>query len=189
MTPADQVSAGRPVAPALPMLAARAQLGDRGALEMLLRGLQRPLRDHIAGILGDDDLAADVLQDVLFIICRRLSTVRQTQWVRAWAYRVATREAIRSSRRARQAQGELLDDISVIPAPLPDESSIEHDELVATLPARLEALPPAAQVVIRLHYLQSLTMQEIAEALEIPLGTVKSRLAYGLTCLRRTWVA
>jgi RNA polymerase sigma-70 factor (ECF subfamily) len=60
--------------------------------------------------------------------------------------------------------------------------------LVAALPAKLAALPAAAQVVLRLHYLQSLTQQEIAEVLEIPLGTVKSRLAYGLMCLRKTWV-
>jgi DNA-directed RNA polymerase specialized sigma24 family protein len=40
--------------------------------------------------------------------------------------------------------------------------------------------------VLRLHYLQSMTQQEIAEVLEIPIGTVKSRLAYGLMCLRRT---
>ena len=172
----------------LPALAARAQLGDRGALEELLRRLQAPLRDHIRGLVRDDDLAADVLQDALVILCRRLGTLRQTEWVRAWAYRVATRAALRAVRRSRRNHAELLDDVSALPNPAEDPSEIESEDLLAELPTRIAGLPPAAQVVIRLHYLQSLTHQEIAEALEIPIGTVKSRLAYGLMWLRKAWV-
>jgi RNA polymerase sigma-70 factor, ECF subfamily len=154
----------------------------------LLRQLQEPLADHIRGLARDDDLAADVLQDVLLIICRRLGTVRQTEWVRAWAYRVATREALHAVRRARRHTGESMDDMADIPDLSHEESANADDELLAALPARLDALPPKTQIVLRLHYLQSLTQQEIAEALEIPLGTVKSRLAYGLMCLRQIWV-
>jgi RNA polymerase sigma-70 factor (ECF subfamily) len=172
----------------LPALAARAQLGDRGALEELLRRLQAPLRDHIRGIVRDDDLAADVLQDALIILCRRLGTVRQTEWIRAWAYRVATREAFRAVRRSRRNQGEPFEDFSEIPNASEDPSEIASEDLLAELPERIAGLPQAAQVVVRLHYLQSLTQQEIAEALEIPVGTVKSRLAYGLMVLRKAWV-
>lgn len=172
----------------LSALAARAQLGDRGALEQLLRQLQAPLYDHIQGIVRDDDLAADVLQDAFIILCRRLGTVRQTEWIRAWAYRVATRAAFRAVRRSRRNQAEPLDDVSAIPNPTQDPSEIESENLLAELPTKIGGLPPAAQHVVRLHYLQSLTQQEIAEALEIPIGTVKSRLAYGLMCLRKAWV-
>jgi RNA polymerase sigma-70 factor (ECF subfamily) len=170
--------------PSLPALAARAQLGDRGALEQLLLRLQRPLGEHIRGIVRDDELAADVLQDALVLVCRRLSTIRETKWIRAWAYRVATREALRAIRRARRHRGEDLD-LMTIPDGSSDDFGSENAELLAELPAKLEMLPIAAQIVLRLHYLQSLTQQEVAEALEIPLGTVKSRLAYGLACLRR----
>lgn len=172
----------------LPTLAARAQLGDRGALEELLRRLQRPLGEHIRGIVHDDDRAADVLQDALIIISRRLGTVRQTEWVRAWAYRIATREAIRAASRERRHAGELLEDVSTMPEASTAATEIEDGELLAELPARLAALPSGAQIVLRLHYLQSLTQQEVAEALEIPIGTVKSRIAYGLSCLRKAWV-
>ena len=57
-------------------------------------------------------------------------------------------------------------------------------ELVAALPAMVDLLSPASRVVLRMHYLEGLTYVEIAEALEISVGTVKSRLAYGLTTLR-----
>ena len=71
-------------------------------------------------------------------------------------------------------------------APLPDPPAVD-EELLAALPEKLSALPLGARTVLRLHYLQSLTLQEVAEALEIPIGTVKSRLAYGLQRLRETW--
>jgi RNA polymerase sigma-70 factor (ECF subfamily) len=169
-------------------LAARAQLGDRAALEELLRRLQAPLGDHIRAIVRDDDLAADVLQDTLFIVCRKLGTIRDTQWVRAWAYRVATREAVRSNKRVRREHDQLTEDLSVLDEATDSPPPIDQDDLLSELPERLEAVPEAARVVLRLHYLQSLTQPEIAEALEIPLGTVKSRLAYGLMYLRKSWL-
>jgi RNA polymerase sigma-70 factor (ECF subfamily) len=168
----------------LSALAARAQLGDRAALEQLLRRLQGPLGEHIRGIVRDDSLAADVLQDVLLLVCRRLGSVRQTEWIRAWAYRVATREAVRAVQRAHRQQGEPLDS-SAVPDGSADSSENDDEALLAELAAKLAMLPIGAQIVLRLHYLHALTQQEVAESLEIPLGTVKSRIAYGLACLRR----
>src|SRR5215203_2628337 len=153
----DSVDEGRPATRSLPALAARAQLGDRRALEELLRRLQPALQAHIRGLVRDDDLAADVLQDSLIIVCRRLGTLRETAWIRAWVYRIATREAFRAVRRARPDHGESLDDIPALPDGTESESGIETEGLLAELPTRLAALPAAAQVVLRLHYLQSLT--------------------------------
>lgn len=172
----------------LPSLAARAQLGDRPALEELLRRLERPLAEHVRGIVRDDDAAADVLQDTLIIICRRLGTVRDVAWVRAWAYRVATREAVRAARTARRRAGDPLDEVENVQAPVAEQPAVD-EELLAALPDKLAGVPAGAQVVLRLHYLQSLSQQEVAEALEIPIGTVKSRLAYGLQCLRQAWAS
>jgi RNA polymerase sigma-70 factor (ECF subfamily) len=121
------------------------------------------------------------------ILCRKLGTVRQTEWIRAWAYRVATRASFRALRRARRDRVDLFEDLSEIPDTAEDESEIDADKLLAELPTTIARLPAAAQVVVRLHYLESLTQQEIAEALEVPIGTVKSRLAYGLMCLRKVW--
>lgn len=176
----------REAARGLPALAARAQLGDRAALEGLLRRLQPALADHIRSIVRDDALAADVLQDTLIIVATKLSSVRQTEWVRAWAYRVATRAAIRAARSRSREQSLLIEELPEIPAAEPEELSVDTDRLLAELAHRLATLPFAAQLVVRMHYLESLTQLEISEALEIPLGTVKSRLAYGLTCLRRS---
>ena len=163
------------------LLVVRAQTGDRSALNELLTLLQAPLYAHIVGVLGDETGADDVLQNVLLIIARKLGSVREPKWARAWAYRIANREAVRAARRARRYDEVALPDFPVEPDQAESYSPPEEDP---GLLAMLDALPPAAQAVIRLHYLDELSLAEISEALEIPLGTVKSRLAYGLRSLR-----
>lgn len=178
VTAADQSGTG------LPQLAARAQLGDRWALEALLRRLAEQLRPHVRYLTGDADRAEDVLQEVLLLVARGLSGLREHAWVRAWAYRIATREALRQVSRAQRRRQSPLEDASAVPAVDGPEEPPFDPALLARLPALVEALPEAAQVAVRLHYLHGLTQPEVAEALAIPLGTVKSRIAYGLQQLR-----
>jgi RNA polymerase sigma-70 factor (ECF subfamily) len=125
-----------------------------------------------------------VLQETLWIIVRRLPSLRDARWFKAWSYRIATREAIHrthSEERWKEAlRGEAMNE-------LPSEEFNDRidPELVSQLHSELSELSPASQVVLRMHYLDELTHVEIAEALEISEGTVKSRLAYGLAALRR----
>lgn len=164
-------------------LIARAQLGDLSALDRLLASIQAPLFAHITTFVGDPDQAADVLQDALLTISRKLPSLRDTRWFRAWAYRIATRLSIRARRSRRH---DALMDLDALPdVPVGQEAvRLDADE-VRALHAALDAVPRASQVVLRMHYLQDMTHVEIAEALEISPGTVKSRLHYGLTWLRQ----
>jgi RNA polymerase sigma-70 factor (ECF subfamily) len=136
-------------------------------------------------LVDDRDIAEDVLQDTLYTIARRLPTLRDPQWFRAWAYRIATRHAVRRSRREtfwRTAERD--ETLAAIEATeLPSRYDAEIHELLRT---SISELPPASQLVVRMHYLDELSYAEIAEALEIPLGTVKSRIAYGIRSLRST---
>ena len=91
-------------------LAARAQLGDRRALDDLLRALQGPLLAHLRAFTGDQQGAEDALQDTLFTICRKLRSLRDPRWVRAWSYRIATRTAMRRSQRDKPWRDALGDD-------------------------------------------------------------------------------
>ena len=174
-------------APALPSLAARAQLGDGRALELLLRALCPVLGAHIRFVMRGEDEADDALQETLWIIARRLGTLENTQWVRAWAYRIATREAVRAARRERRdvALGDDLADVAdaALREHPPESPRLDADELTV-LEARLDALPHGAQVALRLRYLHELSQDEVAAALELPLGTVKSRVARALEQLR-----
>ncbi|HEY0325881.1 MAG TPA: RNA polymerase sigma factor [Allosphingosinicella sp.] len=162
---------------------ALAQSGDRRALDRLLRDFQAPLYRHACTLVGDPDLALDALQASLLIMARRLKSLRDPRWFRAWAYRITTRESVHlACRRGRDRQ--LFDDgieVETLDQPESEEGAGGPPPLWIE---RLAELPPGAQVVLRLHFLEEMRLSEIAEALEVPLGTVKSRLAYGLTRLR-----
>ncbi|HET7229075.1 MAG TPA: RNA polymerase sigma factor [Longimicrobium sp.] len=166
-----------------PVVVARAQHGDRHALDQLLRALQEPLYRHVLTIVADAHTAEDVLQETLLAVCRKLRGLRDPRWFRAWAYRIATRAAVRRAQREHRWADALRDDaLDAIPAAQPEPRF--EPELVAALPAALDSVSPASQLVLRMHYLDELTLVEIAEALELSPGTVKSRLAYGLAALR-----
>ena len=146
--------------------------------------MQDQLYEHIRAIVGDSDTAKDVLQESLWMIARKLPSLRDPRWMRAWAYRIATREAVHRTHSEKRWKEALRgDDLNVLVAEADDEQF--DGEVIAEIVSRLDSLSPASQVVLRMHYLQGLTHVEIAEALEVAVGTVKSRLSYGLAALRR----
>jgi RNA polymerase sigma factor (sigma-70 family) len=153
-------------------------------MDAMLRSLQPTLHRQVRAIVRDDHLAEDVLQEVLWIVCRKLGWLRDPRWIRAWALRIATREAIR---RVRRERGRIDTTVEESPEPIASDPSDAPPgaELLARLPLLLDSLSPASEAVVRLHYLEELTIAEIAEALELSSGTVKSRLNYGLQSLRR----
>jgi RNA polymerase sigma factor (sigma-70 family) len=176
LTPDDSVVAA---------LVVRAQLGDLGALDRLLRVVQAPLYAHIAYVTRDPDAARDVLQNVLLTISRALGQLDDPRLLRAWAFRIATRAAVRHSKRRRET--ETLDDLPEMPAEIraAQADDIDAIELTSTLTAAIEELPPACGIAVRLRYFEELSLVEIAEALDVPVGTVKSRLSYGVALLRQ----
>jgi RNA polymerase sigma-70 factor, ECF subfamily len=156
----------------------RAQCGDRAALEQLLRSVQGSLQRYVRGVVGIED-AEDITQDVLVQIYRKLRWLRAPHVFRPWAFRIASRAAFRHLRRRRRFVVDDVDPESIggTVEPPPD---FALDELLGA-----DTVSPASRAVLLLHFREDLTLPEVAAVLEIPLGTVKSRLAYGLRGLRR----
>jgi RNA polymerase sigma-70 factor (ECF subfamily) len=164
-------------------LVLRAQAGDRAALEALLAHAHALLRPFATLMLRDADAVDDVLQDALLLIYRKLGTLREPRAFAGWARRIAGREIFRALRRRRAYESthdELPPDI---PAGAPPP--VAPDGLIEQLPALLQHVSPASRAVLALHYLDGLTLDETAAVLELPSGTVKSRLGYGLATLRK----
>ena len=159
----------------------RAQCGDRAAMELVLRSVQPRLQRYVVRLVGADH-AADVVQEVLISIARKLTWLEDPRLLRPWAFRIASRAAFRylrkESRWRQYAQEEA--DVDALAAPEPPPSGELLRELLDS-----PELSPASRAVLVLHFQEELPLADVAGVLEIPLGTAKSRLAYGLKTLRR----
>ena len=159
----------------------RAQCDDQEALECLLRSIQTPLRRFAGGVVGASH-ADDVLQDVLVILCRKLKSLHTPELFRPWAFRIASRQAFRHIKKEKRWREQPTDE-SVLDGLAMLNIGPSSDLLQELL--SLDHLSPASRAVLVLHFQEELPLVEVAAILELPVGTVKSRLAYGLAAIRK----
>jgi RNA polymerase sigma-70 factor (ECF subfamily) len=159
----------------------RAQCGDRDALGLLLTAVRPSLERYVRGLVGPSD-AEDLLQDILLIVYRKLTLLEQPEVFRAWVFRIGSRAAFRHLKKRNRWPDRARDEDAfehlVAPDPPPRE-----DAVLALLAS--DVISPASRAVLALHFQEELSLPDVAAILEIPLGTVKSRLSYGLSALRK----
>jgi RNA polymerase sigma-70 factor, ECF subfamily len=157
--------------------------GNMGAFSQLVsEHRQRVLRTAF-GILGSTHEAEDVAQDVFLKVWNGLAGFRgQEGAFTAWLYRITVNTAISVLRRRHNDMA--LDNLS-IEAPEPtEELALRHDSR-EQVRAAVASLPEGARSVLVLREYEQLSYREIAEALQIPIGTVMSRLNYARQMLRK----
>ena len=168
-----------PAPPDQTLLVLLAQTGDRAALEQLLRDTYTPLRRYITRLAGAD-LADDILQETSLQIFRKLPYLREPAVFLPWTLRIASRIAFSHLQRNRRWQP--LD--VAPPEPLTANPNLGEPPDAAFL-ALLDRVSPASRAVLLHHYQHDLSLEETAVILEIPVGTAKSRLHYGVATLRK----
>jgi RNA polymerase sigma-70 factor (ECF subfamily) len=163
----------------------RAQSGDREALDELLKAVQEPLYRYILRLVGEPSVAEDILQEVFIRIYRKLAWLESAELFRPWAYRIASRETFKRLRKEKRWEEQVRDEdvLEAVPDTMREESFAP--ELLERLPELISSVSPASRAVLILHYLDEMSLADVAEVLGIALGTAKSRLAYGLETLRR----
>jgi RNA polymerase sigma-70 factor (ECF subfamily) len=159
------------------LLYARLLRGDLGAFDVLYERHERPLFGFILRHLGDQQEAEDVLQDVFLTVLRERHTDRKLGSVRAWLFEVARNQCLnklRGRRRATHALERLRNEPPLTAASQP-ELPLDDREVSEALRDAVDRLP---EPLARLYELrtQGLSYEELASALSLPLGTVKSRL-------------
>ncbi len=154
--------------------------GDDGAFEMLYWRY----RDWVVGLAlrftGDSDTALDVMQETFLYLLRKFPGFRLTCQFKTFLYTPVRNLSIAAREKAKRCQGtgdEIGDSV-------PDAAVPPGDESVEELRQVLAGLPEEQREVILLRFVDDLSLAEIAEAMEIPLGTVKSRLHNALETLR-----
>lgn len=162
---------------------------DSEAVGELVRRYERPLFGYLVRRIGNYSLAEELFQTTFQRVIERCNQFIAGRSFRAWLYSIASHLAIDSHRHSgRQRSAEIFNDdqaddshqgtlLDLIPdrEPAPPERS-EADENRRILVTAVEKLPDHLRHVVQLIYFQALTLREVAEVLDVPLGTVKSRL-------------
>ena len=164
----------------------QAQSGSHEALNELFKSVQEPLFRYIVSLVRDQHLAEDILQEVFIRIYRKLRWLREPQAFRSWTYQIASREVFRYLNRERRWSNQIRDEATLAGLPADEHDGEFPRDLIESLPQLVGNLSPASRAVVVLFYLHEMSLIETAAVLDIPVGTAKSRLAYGLESLRRT---
>ena len=164
-------------------LVASARVGDLKAFDLLARRWGRKLLAHAWRLTGDADLAREAAQDGWVEIVRGLGRLRDERAFPAWAYQIVTRRCARQIGRVRRARAL---GAAVAIEPLVEGESPETGDPGASvrLQAALAALPEGQRATVGLFYLEDLSVAEVAVALNVPAGTVKTRLMHARRTLR-----
>ena len=161
-----------------------AQNGDRNAFSELVRVHAQGVRNIIYRMCGDAQLAEDAAQEAFIRAWQNLPSYRPQTPLRNWLYRIAVNAGTDMLRREKRI---LPDDIEELH--LPDgrpspESLVSQRERTTMVQEAILALPEASRAVLVLREYEGMSYQEISSTLDIPLGTVMSRLNYARNTLR-----
>jgi RNA polymerase sigma-70 factor (ECF subfamily) len=170
--------------------------GTEAAYEALTAEYQQPVYNLVSRLLNDPSDACDIVQEVFIKVFRKIGAFRGESSLKTWIYRIAVNEAYNYkrwfSRHRKQEVGLENDDEGSFnysqkladPArsPFDSVSDVEQHALVETALARLN---PSFRTAVVLRDIEELSYEEIAEVLQVALGTVKSRILRGREALRK----
>lgn len=175
-------------------LVSAAKAGDQQAFEQLVLDNQNRIYSLAVRLAGDREEAFDLAQEAFVKAWQGLPSFQGESSFATWIYRLATNVCIdylRKQKRRRQVESEVsLDDEELSWTEPADWSQDPHRQLERSEQGRalargLEALPEQQRQILVLRELSGLSYQEIAEKLELDLGTVKSRIARARMALRK----
>lgn len=167
------------------LLVLRSQDGDAGALDELVNRWQTRFFRHAYRLTANRDSARDAVQEAWIAIVRGLTRLDDPSRFAPWAYRILSNKCVdwvrKQGRRRRFDQ-------TLVERQRPEDAVIEPDpegdEARQRVVGALRCLPPAQQALLALFYQDGFGVGEIAQILEIPAGTVKSRLFHARNALK-----
>jgi RNA polymerase sigma-70 factor (ECF subfamily) len=170
----------------------RALAGEPEAFGEIVRRWERRIFALACGMLGSPEDARDATQETFLAAFRNLRGFRGEAKVSSWLHRIAVNQCITRQRRARVRSETGIEDeqesagerFLAAPAEATPARAAERREQTEAVRRAVGALPPELRAVVVMKEFEELTFQEIADALGVPLSTVKSRLYTALGQLR-----
>ena len=167
--------------------------GDKTAFEVLFKKYREMVSRLVFSIVKEESRVEDTVQDVFVLLFRNLSKFRGQSALKTWIYRITVNEALRqisrSKRWVQMPEGDV--EPSQVPAAIvvfnhgtsPERVLIEGEQR-ELIQSGLRQLKADHRVILTLYYLEDLSVQELSKVLEIPEGSVKSRLYYARESLK-----
>jgi RNA polymerase sigma-70 factor, ECF subfamily len=172
------------------ILVERTVAGDQKAFELLVLKYQRRIERLIGRMVRDTDLVEDIAQETFIRAYRALSQFRGEAQFYTWLYRIAVNTAKKAlvdlkrnplvSETTLRGGGEEEDETSAVENELTSaetpETVLAAKEIAATVNSAMEALPDELRQAVTLREIDGLSYEEIAEVMNCPIGTVRSRI-------------
>ena len=171
------------------MLVARAVAGDQRAYELLVLKYQRRIERLIGRMVRDVDLVEDIAQETFIRAYRALGQFRGEAQFYTWLYRIAVNTAKKalvdlkrdplvseSALRGGDDDDETSAVENELTSPETPETVLAAKEIAATVNSAMEALPEELRQAVTLREIEGLSYEEIADAMNCPIGTVRSRI-------------
>lgn len=176
------------------------ETGDRDLFTQLVHRYERELFSYLRRYLGDAELAEDAFQAAFLQVHLKVGQYEAGRAVRPWLYTIATNQAIDAQRRTRRHRmvsldragqsdgeevGKLLD--LLVSQEVSPTAQLAADERRDWINGAIAELAEPLRDVVQLLYFQGLKYREVADALNIPVGTVKSRMHAAAAKLVEAW--
>ena len=163
--------------------------GEASAFDVLVGRWEDKIRGACWRVLGSEDEARDVAQEAFFKAYRALSGFKQEARFSSWLYQIAINLCRDRLRRRRTCAAVSLEELEASGPVLVEpragaQEALIREDLAGAVRRAIGGLPPEQREVVILKEYQGLTFLEIAQALEVPVSTVKTRLYRGLGQLR-----
>ncbi len=165
-------------------LVTQAQNGDRNAFSELVRLHAQGVLNVIYRMCGDVQLAEDAAQETFIRAWQNLSSYRPQTSLRNWLYRIAVNAGTDMLRKEKRIVPDAIEDLHLSDGQPGLESLLLQQERTVSVQKAILSLPDASRAVLVLREYEGLSYQEISSTLDIPLGSVMSRLSYARSLLK-----
>ncbi|SMH32009.1 RNA polymerase sigma factor [Maritimibacter sp. HL-12] len=163
-------------------LVTNARAGDRRAMARLVAFRGGRLLAHATRLLGEQEAARDVVQEAWIEILRGLKGLQDESLFLPWALRIVTRRVAREIKRRQRGRNLAQAVRAEVEPSVPEAGPDEVD--AGKVRDAIAGLPPQQAATVALFYLEDLSVSEVATALDVPVGTVKTRLMHARAKLR-----
>lgn len=164
----------------------RVRRGDRGAFEAIYHRFQRPLAAYLLRLVGRPDTVDELVDDTLLVVWKSAGRFDGRSRLSTWIFGIAYRKALKHFERQRR-EASRSGEVEGEPVAPGDGPECRHArrELAVQVISALDRLPAEQRGVVMLTYYQGLSYPEIAEVMDCPLGTVKTRMFHARRKLAR----